>query len=426
MLFSHTTNHKKAIDIASLYLLYGVALFYFSIPALGETLYKMYVVLLLILIPYHEYKNWKSPPYLLFILSILIQLASWLYSNHFYPEYAEASFKPQKLSSIFLFIMIGWTLERNQKAPWELFTLSFLGLLLTFLIHGESIFDGFHSRAKLGFHNSQHSAMLFSLSAIIIATFFARAIKSTRRSNYIAFLTLTTSLTLCLLAVAVTSTRAAALGLITAFIAAFIFIFTQNKIANRTHALLAFASAGCILFLVWNTTTIQQRWERESDSVQHLLNRDISKISNTSNFGIRLYGWIESTNWIKESPIFGWGGSGRKHVVQNATTLPEKAKKNIRHLHNSFFDTLVNYGILGLLLLFATYSWIIKESILAYKKRLVEPDIAVCVVAFFSFWFTTNLFESYLYYDSGKLAFATIIGGILSFQSLRAKQETPT
>ena len=130
--------------------------------------------------------------------------------------------------------------------------------------------------------------------------------------------------------------------------------------------------------------------------------------------GIRLHTWQEAARWIAERPFVGWGGNGRSLIFDHSTHLPEQIKQRFGHLHNSYMDLLVNFGLLGLALLAALVYWLVSRSLRYHRAGLLPGGSLVFCLSFTAFFGVINLFESYLFYDSGHLVLAIVGGGLLT------------
>jgi len=108
----------------------------------------------------------------------------------------------------------------------------------------------------------------------------------------------------------------------------------------------------------------------------------------------------------------GWGENGKNLAIKESSTLPEAVRNEFGHLHNSYLETLVNNGILGITLLFALHAWLGITVIKACRKRGVG-DVRVFLVVAGVLWLTANFFESFMFYRSGVMVFGVVSASLL-------------
>jgi O-antigen ligase len=167
-----------------------------------------------------------------------------------------------------------------------------------------------------------------------------------------------------------------------------------------------------VLFLIGRSERVEQRINAEINTLAEVSRGQMENVPFDSA-GIRLHSWREAANWIEQRPLLGWGGNGRGLVIDRATAFPDSVRQ-IRHLHSSYMDTLVNYGACGLILLLALWVWLAVSAVDVYRRGLLPRDMLQFFLTFMLFWATINWFESYVYFTSGTFVFALVSGGCLS------------
>ena len=113
-------------------------------------------------------------------------------------------------------------------------------------------------------------------------------------------------------------------------------------------------------------------------------------------------------------------------VIQQSSSLPDEIKaQDLSHLHNSFLDALVNFGILGLASVLALWIFMVRAAWRLWREGEIGDDMFIFYMSFLVLWFIINCFESYMQFASGHFVFGLISGGILSLawrSKLKASQ----
>jgi O-antigen ligase len=111
--------------------------------------------------------------------------------------------------------------------------------------------------------------------------------------------------------------------------------------------------------------------------------------------GIRVNSWLDAIEWIKRHPIIGLDSEAISEVIQQSERFDDSLKKEFGHLHNFFIETLVAYGLVGLLLIIALYYFIIKStqtSSISEDERKYYLFASICFV---TYWLVINNFETF-------------------------------
>ncbi len=156
-------------------------------------------------------------------------------------------------------------------------------------------------------------------------------------------------------------------GQVAFIIAIFVAFFLHFKFTIK-NLLYAFAIVSLILTIAfYSSNKFQTKLKSASSDIQLL-----SKNDYESSWGRRVGMFKIAPDLIKEAPIFGSGINSQKEVVSKFINennpsyfikpTKEFLKKN--HLHNQFLQTIVELGIVGLILLFTIFYTIFKFKIL--------------------------------------------------------------
>lgn len=415
-------NHSPWIEWVgrtSLILAFVFAFTHFAFPEVGKWAWRF---LLLAGIAYciaSTPKKALTTPILLWLAAIFVQALSWALSQLHTPEIAESSLKIHRLSHCFTFILVGWTLKDYKNSWIQFWLIAALGIITTAWTRGDGwheIIHGLHgNRTDLGFSNAQHTALAFGAVLIGLVIYSKRWLRFDKISVAARWFLLVSATTTVFLAIMIAQSRGILLGLGVAFATVTLTSLLggpkpQRSTIRRASPIAATLIVFCV-FIGFSLTALTDRWQKDIPTIESLADGDDTNIPLDS-VGIRVTGWIEAFQWIEQRPFTGWGGNARKHVILNNPSFPESLKMRFHHLHNSYVELLVNYGIAGLGVILALYYWIFSASRTACKKKLIPLETYYFCVGFLAYWITVNQFESFMFFSSGRFVFAIVIGGI--------------
>ncbi|MFC2157734.1 O-antigen ligase family protein [Acidobacteriota bacterium] len=116
--------------------------------------------------------------------------------------------------------------------------------------------------------------------------------------------------------------------------------------------------------------------------------RSRGDVNQMLDFTGRLYTWMEALAEVGKSPFLGWGFNADRIVL------------NMGHVHNSYFHSLLQGGILGFIFfaagLLSIWYLIIKYNIIVNVRKAVPEDYLVLVesILIFAFLFSRSFFEA--------------------------------
>ncbi|MBN8430142.1 O-antigen ligase family protein [Microbulbifer salipaludis] len=372
--------------------------------------------------PQHGVSLRRSGILWLAIAAIVVALISWGCSWLTHPQWAESSFKVHRLTNWFAMIPVAILLGGSARNAGVLWLAALCGLLLSPWISGggwqewQQGLSG--NRVDFGLHNAQHTAMLFGTAALGLLAFATDILRS-RRGGWVVRAVWLLALTICITALLLTQTRGVWAGMLFALlvIACAGVVVVHKYFHNHRRYLLAATLAVCgaatLVGYLSIGDIVSQRLEAEQNTMLQVQQGNFDNLPLTST-GIRLRTWAEALDWIAERPLVGWGGNGRSLIFDHSEHLPPAIKENFGHLHNSYLDLLVNFGLLGLLLLGALVYWLVSRCLRYYRAGLISGSTLTFCLSFTVFFAIVNLFESYLFYDSGRYVLALVGGGLLT------------
>ncbi len=380
----------------------------------------------------------------LFLLVVATQLATWGLGHWLSPEIAERSPKVERLAAWFFLIPVALFVAaphgQQQQRVLQLWLLAAVALALAPWLSGggwAEIARGIvGERVGFGLLNQQHTGMLFGVALIGLCVFAPRARRASRAGGR-PWLVLPYGMLLlvALAAVLLSQTRAIWLALLVTSLAPVCAALWRSaarrgaepgRLARRWRPALGLAGVAVLVPLLFGAVVMERYAAEQSPAAS--TGEMGSALLTSENIRVRLNTWTEALRWIAARPLFGWGGHGRKAVVQASAGLTEKEKVKYRHLHNSYLDTLVGFGIAGLAVLAALLWWLGRRVLALHRQGALAADFLWFWIAFVLYWLVANLFESWMYYTTGLYAFALVCGAYLALViagSGEPQQRTP-
>lgn len=424
-MFFETSNISSRISVVFYYLGFLALSLMASLSLITDKIGSragkaMAVIGLLLLLRYWR-KLIKSPVVWLLLAAILSQLLSWGGSQISHPEWAEGSAKIGRMAVWFLIIPVAFFLQGDSRKIGLVLLLALASLFAAPWMTGNGISEitqGLNgSRIDFGLNNAQHTAMLFGVVFIGLGYLALRQLYKDK-IGWVQFILFSGLMVVAAVGVVITQTRAVWLALVAVMMVMIVWYVWVLVVKERRYVKAGLIS-GVICLLAFGayqsplTQTVEKRLGAELSNIEKILQgRDDYKAHSST--GVRFTTWTESLDWISQKPIIGWGGNGRDLVVKHSDRLSDRYKQQFRHLHNSYLDTLVNYGILGLACLLGLFVFLGKGIQTAYRNGTIEYGTLVVSSLLLVFWAVVNCFESYMYYSSGSYVLALIGGSLLS------------
>ena len=413
--------YKKTMLIAVFF--YALCLIPF--PSIAKVVYSAFILGSLPLFYIHRNKVFKDPVILILILAIAIQILSWLNSIFYYPGFASGAPKIDRLAKLFSFFLLAYWLKGSSKNVYILWGCLILGFFFGSIIHTPDFFmeitNGYAGRrVDFGIKNSQFTSM-FSGIAFLITLFFMRQLYKSKlflhSSNTLKVLSLSLLITVSFITVFLLITsqsRQVWLAIfITATLAPLFYLLSFKKSSKKT-VFIGYLILSLSVLLVSQSDVIQQRSSGESGTFSSILSGDFDNIPMTS-IGIRVNSWIEAASWVKKHPIIGTDSSSIAEVIQQSDKFSENLKGHFGHLHNYHIETLVAYGVIGLLIVYSLYYWVIRSLLISSRKNSNIEAFLFFSLVFVTFWFVVNFFETFNARRYGVYAQNIMLAGFYTF-----------
>lgn len=428
--YSETPSKLSSLAAIALFMM---GAFMVSFNQIGEHAMELMVLLGSAAFIIYEKKLHRDIIIKLFLTAILIQLASWAYSHVFHPEVAERSPKLNRMGPWFLMVPIAVALQGSTKRSLILLAAVLIGAIIAPWISGNGwreIVSGMNGRRiDFNLNNAQHASVLFASCLIGLFCFRKRIVRATQIPKAISNILVTIAIIFCIGMVVFTQTRASWLGLFAALIIMAFHLIAHWNNGNIHHrklikrlslgALTIFLIISAVLALSTNHLNRLVN-SQTSTTISTILKGDMHTLYQTPSQKVdlsvlvRVTGWIEGAKLIAENPLLGWGGKGRKLVKLTPNGAPNNIANKIPHLHSTYFDTAVCYGLLGLSLYIVLIVVMLKVARTAWENSNLPSDFLYFFYAFITYWIVVNFFESYMFRNSGRLLFGVACGIVLT------------
>lgn len=425
-----TLVKSKGYSYLALFSLYSYTLTVIPFESLSK-IFHIFLVLISLPILISERKSiFKDPMVILLGAALIVQVLSWVNSALYYPEFSNEIPKLDRLGRLFLFIFIAYWLKGSIKYTYITLSCFIISIVFGFIFHSDSFinellmsFQGV--RVDFSIKNAQFTSMFSGVGLIVSVFLVHHSIKSNLKKE---LKTLSIILFSCFCLFFLTTTLITQSRQVWLALAILIFLAPvlikkithglQTKNITVFYILVAILSAAII-----NIDLVRNRIVSESETVNTIVQNGLDDIPMTS-IGIRINSWIEASKWVAYNPIVGAGSEAIPQVMIRSEkfqteTLPIPLP---HHLHNYHIETLVAYGLLGVLTLYAIYGWLIM-SLLRIKNDVPEAlQFILLAASFCCFWLIINLFESFNSRTYGVFTHNIILGCCYTFYLTHALQ----
>lgn len=353
-------------------------------------------------------KEGNNTIFWVFLLSFVVQIVSWLNSLMVIPEWATASPQIKTLSALFLFVFIAFWMNGNKNRTLVLYGALILSFIATACYHNylhHSFAAGWAGkRVSFGMHNAQYTSML-SVVVAGLAIYIAAEIPKSRWRP-LAYLITAAIVLFSLFTLGISQSRQVWLAVVVTALLAPLICYRS---INYRHALVIYLLLGAVGTALYQVNFVKQRIFKESSVIEKVVTGDWDHIPMTS-VGIRVNSWIEASHWIARSPILGSDRPSVKLVLHTAEKFQTRRLKGFGHLHNYYIETLVAYGVVGILFLVIFYRTVIRNVMQnqAYSQHIF-------LLLFLIYWAVINCFESYNTKDLGLYAHNIVLAGLFVY-----------
>jgi len=357
--------------------------------------------------------------YLVLILVVLWTITINRLSMQWYPQWDGDKLEGTRDSArMFLFALCGWWLGGRPRSIAVIACVAIGGALVASAIPALGIpweDEAEGSPNAFGFRNSQHAAVIYGTILLVAIVLVPRFCRGTRAAQLVRWTICALIIIGCLWILNQTGNRQVWLGLISGLgVAGVIFLRrastydSDTRLGGHRRGAAWLAVVLAVAAMVWSAGPAWERMQREWNEVSEYMTGEAAMPKPTSAL-IRLELWKSTVAAISERPLLGYGGANRQHVIPESG-LPESMEQ-WGHAHNSYLDLAVEYGIVVPILFISILSGLALRVIQAWRQRFLPTDVAALLLGWIAFFAVVNVFESYVYYDTGILLMM-VMGGV--------------
>lgn len=369
--------------------------------------------------------------FLLLFGFILLQVGVHFFAVERFPDVADQQVKAARhMTKLFLCIAVAWWLRGSVKAAKYLLLVFIAGIVVSLALNSnvETWVAGLSGRrVDFGYTNAQHTAFYFGLLLIMGGGWFFKCLgmRVAKPEWVIAF----ALMALGFVGVVVTQTRAVWLAL--ALILLGLVVVSLLRILKhrrpdwlKPKVLLSLVTVvGAVAFtLSVIAPVVEQRLSDEQDVMEAIGDGRMDDVP-FSSIGIRIHTWVYGWDKVLERPLTGWGAKSRGPLIDEGP-FPDWLKDRFGHFHNSYLETLLAYGLLGLSSIAVLIAMILKGTLELLSTTHKHWGVGLLIS--WVFFFIINVFESYLIFNSG-MYFFIVVGGVgMSFCLFSKHADTGT
>ncbi|EHN71518.1 O-antigen ligase family protein [Aliivibrio fischeri] len=346
----------------------------------------------------------KDPMLKLLGLALLIQIISWVNALVYLPDIANSEPKLDRLAKLFSFIFIAYWLKGSLRNAYLLWGTLAIGFIIGCFVHADFFIETTKAmagnRVDFSIKNAQFTSMFSGISLLITAFTLSQLLLKKQPFERISAPTKKLMAAILILALVfftfitiVTQSRQVWLALAFTISITPIFYTLVFPNSNRKRIAMSYLFIAVIFVGLSQSKIVQQRVLVETSTLQHIVSGDLDNIPMTS-IGIRVNSWIAASDWIKERPLLGSDSEAIAQVIQQSDKFTGSLK-GFGHLHNYHIETLVAYGLLGLLLIYTLYYWLVRSLFIEKKRQPELNNITIFSLMFVTFWACINFFETF-------------------------------
>ncbi|HKJ95057.1 MAG TPA: O-antigen ligase family protein [Gammaproteobacteria bacterium] len=362
-------------------------------------------------------------------LAWMLGINAWVSVVH--PEWGDAYWHwhfARSYLKIFYFLLVGWWVGGSERTARTILVAALLGLLGSVILDmGPSVIHRIanDSRTAFGFRNAQHSAALFGPALMGVGCLGPRWCHEggSRLARVVRGGLCSLAAIVSFTALLVAQTRAIWIALGVCVIA--FAIFWLKRLPNRRSL---GRMALCILVLVGAigalasqpNNPVGKTWTRtvhQWHGARALL--DDSDTVPMNSITVRLTEWESAIHWIAQRPLFGYGGATKAYLIRHSE-MPKFIRHHFGHLHNSYLELAVGYGLPALMCFVGILLWLARRLTRAWRRGDVRGDFALFGLGWLTYFAVINVFESYVTYLSGYYQ-VFVAGGVIYGVTMRVK-----
>jgi len=361
-----------------------------------------------------------SLPMWALLAAVSATILTWASGQITHPELIADTPKIEHLGNHFLFLVLAFWLMGSQTKTFLVWAIAFATVVASpWLLGGgwaELQAGWIGQRIDLGIHNAQHTAVVFG-TALLGWLVFAKRMVVGKSAAPIRATIWAVVAALLVFVIAASQTRATFIGLAVVMVAVFLWLLAKGL--QSSHKKTYFLIAGLLVLLtvgVWvaKEDSLRARFATEAPVLVKLVEGDLAGVPTTS-FGYRVHSWRAGFEWIAKYPVFGVGRNGGEIVMKHTEWLQAYTGGRFGHMHSSYMEFAVRYGLFGLAIYIVLFLWIARHAHLTWKAGAMPTDVYFFSLLFVLYYGVVNAVESFMFYTTGRLPFTIVMGGLLGY-----------
>jgi O-antigen ligase len=330
---------------------------------------------------------------------------------------------------LWLFVCVAWWLHADLRHVHWALALALAGLLAGMLAHIDwGQLQGLSRGERSGFQLRAIAFGLYSSTALLGLWVLApRLWRSVKGPVYRSLTVILSLLAMALLAQGLISTQSrgawmAALLVMPAILLMRVWVAWQRR-AGRRPRTLALAVGGALLLaglVAVNWSTIQHRLGEEQETLGVIARGDFAHVP-LSPIGWRVHLYRFGLEKFAERPLLGWGPGSTQYLISHSgraeLQLPywKGGLTWLDHLHNTYLEVLVRFGLVGALLLLGAFGSLVRGLWIAYRSGRLPVDYALFLLGGFGLTAIWNLFDFRLTHFDWRFYWLLLAGTAYSF-----------
>ncbi|TGN38523.1 O-antigen ligase family protein [Marinobacter confluentis] len=370
---------------------------------------------------------WFKPPLILMVLSILWLVAAWAVVSSDFPDRARSGPAVEDFIDKFLFLFIGLALAGSRYR--ERVFAAVLGAVIVLLpwISG----DGFSAlMAGLQGHregfglNPIRSGMLATFVFMFASVFLLFEVFSERKRKAVMALA-AVAVVWSLILVSVSQTRAVFVALLVVLITGVPFVLhrigvMQNRAGRKKFLIIIAIALMALVSLDYGLGGKNIDRIKQGFSIIPLVATEGVDELPQSSWGIRVIMLNIGLEQSAERPFWGWGYRSSDLILEDAHSAGV-LDQEFSQFHNSYLEVLVEYGIVGVVLLLAVFLYLLSRLVALIRPESQDLRLATASFLFLLFMLVFSFFDGILVQGSyGQFIFNAVGGVALSLHFRRA------
>lgn len=429
-----SAGDKKSYLEWGMYFLIVIYVFcVFNYRDISELVVGLFLVAICFLYLVRKLNEVLKFPFFIFMAAFIVSLITWFLTINQEPDVSSNSPRIELFLLKFAFVPFSFALNNNKKIL-LLWVLTAIFAFLTPWMIGdgwEGVVEALNGK-RSGFGNHIITmGMVYSVILLGLLIFYKRFFLCKYRKTGVLFWIF--GVVFSLFGIYASQTRAiyfaffVLYGLFAIYIL-YLFVFYREKKFGFIKKFIIVSFLAVLLFFVLGGMGffdgVKSRFDKECLTILQILFRDYDSVPKNSA-GLRIHFWLETWEWIKLRPFFGWGEAANHALHQKAGNY--FGDRYFITVHNDVLEVLLSYGIFGLLLFAVFLFWLTIKVNCAWSKSLIKIDFLLFYNIFMVFLIVNSFFMSILYFKESLLLWNIILASYLGMvRELERKKQLET